>query len=114
MFTFLKNLLAGTSAFYSKPVTSGSLYLKQSLHDGGVPQRMPDKFYEELAGYAYTFSQDMALIMKQEKPVTYFVEQLDYILSVLPDAMNGQAVTVIEPIKDIFESYGLKASLPVL
>ncbi|MBX9630523.1 MAG: hypothetical protein K2X67_08380 [Burkholderiales bacterium] len=110
MFKLLKTIVGGVS-YAADPKTTGALYLQDKLRKAGAnPDGMPREFYQELATYAYDFAQTMAQLRSRDKLVTCFFDHLDYLIGTVQDAFDGQTAQVLEPVRDIFTRYGLKAT----
>ena len=112
MFKFLQSVVGGVAHSVDSEA-SGVLYIRGTLKKAGyAPDRMPEEFYRELSAHAHKFSQSMSQLSTKEKPVTYFVQHLDYIATLLESALDGSQVEASGPLVEILTKYGLQARDP--
>lgn len=111
----LKNLFKGVLGGIShkaSPIQTGAIYIKDELKKSGITREYDQTLLLELSGCAINFSEAMCQMSKKDKKVTYFVEHLDYIVSLLQQEKIEGTTSAPEPIKSILLSHGIKAVEP--
>ena len=61
----------------------------------------------ELSEYAYSLSKNMATLSSRDKPVTYFIEHLEYIAIVLCGDLRDYDLEIAEPLLKILNRYNI-------
>src|SRR5688572_5992250 len=107
MFSFLKSLV-GAGATAASPSATGVTYLKSELRKSGAnPEALPNQLYRDLAEHADRYSRNMAELLPDDQPVTYFVQHLDYIAIALSDFLAGRPLEIDDGIAEVLARYQL-------
>lgn len=109
MLSLLKLLIGGIS-YNSNPVATGVKHLQQGIKGAGLPiSNYPPELLNELSNYSYKFSQNLAKLSSREKPVTYFVNNLEVTITTLYQSANGETPEVPQPVHEILARYGIRS-----
>lgn len=107
MLNLFKTLVGG-GAFSASPVSTGVTFLKSELRKAGHdPDSLPDRLLRDLAEDAKRFSEVMAEMLPDDKPVTYFVQRLEYVAGALCDLLSGTPINVDEGIAEMLTKHRL-------
>jgi hypothetical protein len=107
MFKIIKALV-GAAAVNADPVETGILYLRREIKNA---ERNPDALspllYEDLSNLALRFSERMSQLSSAEKPVTYFVQHLEYLAGVLAQVLSDSPVEADDSVLDLLRKHRL-------
>ncbi|GEM_PF-2595288 len=112
MLQLLRNLfqgLLGGASYAADPLQTGATYIKEELKKLGISRTYSEELLLELSRCAIKFSETMYQMSQKDEKVTYYVNHLDYIVSLLQQAETEGGTTAPEPIRSVLLTHGIKA-----